>query len=126
MTVKILTVDDSRAVRMIVKKAFKGYDCKILEAGNGGDALDIAARELPDLIILDITMADISGMEVLERLKQEDATRGIHVMMLTAEKSSRFMVQAVKLGIKDYLHKPFKPEQLIESAGRVLELVPKS
>ncbi|MCP3951018.1 MAG: response regulator [Desulfobacterales bacterium] len=122
MSVKILTVDDSKTVRMIVKRTFKPFACEILEAGSGEEGLATAARETPDLVILDITMAGMSGLEVLEEMKQTPALETIPVIMLTAERGNQYMVRAVKLGIKDYLHKPFKPEQLIESAGRVVDL----
>ena len=56
MTAKILTVDDSKTVRIIVRKTFKSYDCEILEAGNGVEGLALAAKSMPDLILLDVTM----------------------------------------------------------------------
>ncbi|HXP62275.1 MAG TPA: response regulator, partial [Dongiaceae bacterium] len=56
MSVKILTIDDSKTIRMIVAKAFKPYDCTILEAANGIVGLAVASRERPDLVLLDYTM----------------------------------------------------------------------
>ncbi len=85
MRYKILTVDDSKTVRIIVKKAFKGYDCDILEAGNGVEGLAVAAKETPDLILLDVTMPVMDGVEMLTKLKADPALKGIPVMMLTAE-----------------------------------------
>ncbi len=85
MSSKILTVDDSRMVRLIVARAFQPYGCDVYEAANGADGLATAAAILPDLIFLDITMADMNGLEVLENLRKVEALQAIPVVMLTAE-----------------------------------------
>ena len=69
MSYKILTVDDSRMVRLIVAKIFMPYGCDVYEAGNGTDALAVAEAVLPDLIFLDITMADMSGLDRAGKFK---------------------------------------------------------
>jgi CheY-like chemotaxis protein len=122
MTVKILTVDDSKTIRMIVKKAFKPFDCKLFEAENGVEGLAAAAKEKPDLIILDITMPVMNGIEMLEKLKGESDLKDIPVIMLTAESGKDNVMQIVKMGVKDYMVKPFKGEQLIERAEKVVQL----
>ena len=68
MRYKILTVDDSKTVRIIVKKAFKTYDCEIIEASNGVEGLATAAKEAPDVILLDVTMPVMDGVEMLTKL----------------------------------------------------------
>ena len=70
MRKKILTVDDSKTVRIIVRKAFKTYDCEITEAGNGVEGLAVAAREMPDLILLDVTMPVMDGVKLGGQLLQ--------------------------------------------------------
>lgn len=125
MSVKILTVDDSKTIRMIVKKAFKPFDCVLVEAENGVEGLAIAAKEKPDLIVLDITMPVMNGIEMLEKLKAEPGLKEIPVIMLTAESGKENVVQIVKMGVKDYMVKPFKGEQLIERAEKVVKLEPK-
>ena len=70
MALKVLTVDDSKTIRMIVKKAFKDYDCEMFEAENGVEGLAIAAKEKPGLIVLDITMPVMNGIEMLEKIKE--------------------------------------------------------
>ncbi|MCD6271349.1 MAG: response regulator [Deltaproteobacteria bacterium] len=122
MTVKILTVDDSKTIRMIVKKAFKPFDCKLSEAENGVEGLAAAAKEKPDLIVLDITMPVMNGIEMLEKLKGEPDLQDIPVIMLTAESGKDNVMQIVKMGVKDYMVKPFKGEQLIERAEKVVQL----
>lgn len=71
MSLKILTVDDSKAVRIIVKRSFKEYDCEIVEAANGVEGLAAAAKEKPDLILLDVTMPVMDGVEMLAKLKSD-------------------------------------------------------
>lgn len=122
MTVKILTVDDSKTIRMIVKKAFKPFDVELLEAENGVEGLAVAGKSKPDLIILDITMPVMTGVEMLGKLKEQDSLKNIPVIMLTAESGKENVMQIVKMGVKDYMVKPFKGEQLIERAGKFLDI----
>jgi two-component system cell cycle response regulator len=126
MRYKILTVDDSKTVRIIVRKAFKTFDCEILEAGNGVEGLALAAKENPDLILLDVTMPVMDGVEMLTKLKADPALKGIPVMMLTAEGGRDNVLKIAKIGVRDYLVKPFKEDVLIEKAGRVIDLKPLS
>ncbi|MBI5063420.1 MAG: response regulator [Desulfatitalea sp.] len=120
MAHKILTVDDSRTIRMIVKNAFKPYECELFEAENGRDGLALAAQIKPDLIILDITMPVMTGIEMLTKLLQNEALKGIKVIMLTAESGRDNVMNIVKLGVKDYIVKPFKGDQLIDRVKLVL------
>lgn len=124
MAYKILTVDDSKTIRMIVKKAFKPYNCELFEGENGVEGLAIAAKEMPDLIILDITMPVMTGIEMLGKLKAENDLKDIPVIMLTAESGKENVMQIVKMGVKDYIVKPFKGEQLIERAKNIIKLRP--
>lgn len=126
MRYKILTVDDSKTVRIIVRKAFKSYDCDILEAGNGVEGLAVAAKEQPDLILLDITMPVMDGVEMLTKLKADPQLKAIPVMMLTAEGGRDNVLKIAKIGIRDYIVKPFKEDILIEKAGRIIDLKPLS
>ena len=126
MRYKILTVDDSKTVRIIVRKAFKSYDCEILEAGNGVEGLAIAAKDMPDLILLDVTMPVMDGVEMLTKLKADPQLKPIPVIMLTAEGGRDNVLKIAKIGVRDYLVKPFKEEALIEKTGRVIELKPLS
>lgn len=122
MAVKILSVDDSRTIRLIVGRAFKPYDCIVVEAANGEEGLAVAAREQPDLIILDVTMPVMDGVTMLTQLKADAALKAIPVIMLTAESGRENVLQIARLGVRDYLVKPFQEDQLIEKAGRVVTL----
>ena len=86
------------------------------------EGLAIAAKEMPDLIILDITMPVMTGIEMLGKLKAESDLKDIPVIMLTAESGKENVMQIVKMGVKDYIVKPFKGEQLIERAKNILKL----
>ena len=125
MALKVLTVDDSKTIRMIVKKAFKPYECELFEAENGVEGLSLAGREKPDLIILDITMPVMTGTEMLEKMKIDPLLKDIPVIMLTAESGKENVMKIVKMGIKDYMVKPFKGDQLIERVTKIFKLVEK-
>lgn len=122
MALKVLTVDDSKTIRMIVKKAFKPYDCVLFEGENGVDGLAIATKEKPDLIVLDITMPVMSGTEMLSKLKAEKDLKDIPVIMLTAEAGKDNVMKIVQMGVNDYMVKPFKGEQLIDRVQKILTL----
>src|SRR5690349_17899534 len=122
MRYKVLTVDDSKTVRIIVKKAFKPFDCEIFEAANGVEGLAVAAKETPDLILLDVTMPVMDGVEMLTKLKADPTLKAIPVIMLTAEGGRDNVLKIAKIGVRDYLVKPFKEEVLIEKAKRVIDL----
>lgn len=124
MSLKILTVDDSKAVRIIIRKAFTNYDVTIIEAANGVEGLAAASKEIPDLILLDVTMPVMDGVEMLTKLKSDAALKAMPVIMLTAEAGRENVLKIAKIGIRDYIVKPFKDDVLIEKVGRVVELRP--
>jgi len=126
MATKILSVDDSRTIRLIVGKAFRPFDVQMCEAANGEEGLAAAAREKPDLIILDVTMPVMDGVTMLTKLKEDAALKTIPVIMLTAESGRDNVLQIAKIGVRDYLVKPFKEDQLIEKAGRIVTLQKKA
>ena len=124
MSNKILTVDDSKTVRLVVRKAFKPYQCEIVEAGDGVEGLSVASKEMPDLILLDVTMPVMDGVEMLTRLKSDAALKGIPVIMLTAEGGRDHVLKVAKLCVRDYIVKPFKEDLLVEKVGRIVDLKP--
>ncbi len=126
MRYKILTVDDSKTVRIIVKKAFKSFDCEILEAANGVEGLAMAAKEAPDVVLLDITMPVMDGVEMLTKLKSDPMLKGIPVVMLTAEGGREHVLKIAKIGVRDYIVKPFKEELLVEKVMRIIDIKPLS
>lgn len=126
MAQKILSVDDSRTIRLIVAKAFRPFDCQIVEASNGEEGLATAARERPELILLDVTMPVMDGVTMLTKLKENEELKNIPVIMLTAESGRENVLHIAKLGVRDYLVKPFKEQELLEKAGKVIALEKKA
>jgi two-component system cell cycle response regulator len=126
MSHKILTIDDSKAVRMIIQRAFASQDCVFCQAGDGVAGLAMAEAENPDLIILDVTMPVMDGITMLGKLRANPAVKGIPVIMLTAESSKDNIANVTQLGINDYLVKPFKDEHLLEKAVKIIPLLPKA
>ena len=119
---KILTVDDSKTIRMIVARAFKSFACEILEAADGVEGLAIVNREKPDIILLDYTMPVMDGFEMLNKLRSDPETKGIPVVMLTAEAGRENVLKIARMGVRDYLVKPFKEELVVERVGRIIDL----
>jgi two-component system cell cycle response regulator len=122
MSHKILSIDDSKAVRMIIRRAFSTYDSTICEAANGEEGLAVAAAEKPDLILLDITMPTMDGITMLGLLKKDAALKDIPVVMLTAEHGQANVANIVSLGVRDYCVKPFEDEQIVAKVAAILPL----
>ncbi len=122
---KILMVDDSRTFRLLVRKVFEPFECELFEAENGKIGLEIAAREKPDLIILDVTMPVMNGEEMLKRLKMRDDLKALPVIMLTAESEQARVLEFAKIGIQDYMIKPLKGGRLIKAAKKLFTLSPR-
>ena len=122
MPTKILSIDNSRTIRLIIGRTLKPYDCELHEAANGEEGLVVAAREKPDLIVLDITMPVMDGVEMLTRLREQPELKATPVIMLTAESARENVAYMARLGVRDYLVKPFTSDQLLEKIGRVVPL----
>src|SRR5262245_57602378 len=123
MSPKILSVDDSKAVRMSLSRLFTPFACELCEAVNGRDGLEVAARERPDLIILDYNMPVMDGVSMLQRLREDSGLRRSPVIMLTTESSAENIATVARLGVRDYVTKPFNEELLLAKAARVVSLV---
>jgi two-component system cell cycle response regulator len=111
---------------MIIQRAFRQHDCAFCEAANGAEGLIAAAREKPDLIILDITMPVMDGVAMLTKLREDGELKDLPVIMLTAESGRDSVAKVASLGVRDYLVKPFKDEQLLEKASRIIPLQKKA
>ncbi len=112
-TESILLVDDNPTNLQVLFQTLEGVGCKLLIAKNGQGALTIAARALPDLILLDIMMPDIDGYEVCRKLKSNPATADIPVIFLSALGETEDKVKGLRLGAVDYITKPFQPAEAI-------------
>ncbi len=121
---KLLTIDDSKTIRMILARAFKEYDCALIEASNGEEGLKAAAEQKPDVIILDITMPQMDGIQMLKLLRERGDNTP--VIMLTAEGGASSIEKASHLGVSDYISKPFQNEAIVEKVQKVIPLTKKA
>lgn len=117
---RVLTVDDSRAIRQIVSKQLAELGCDTDEAEDGEKGLQRLEEIEVDLILLDVTMPVMDGPEMLRRLRE--AGNKTPVIMLTSESKRSVIATALKLGIEDYVLKPFKPEELREKVQKVIRI----
>lgn len=116
---KILIADDEPGIRLLVSRML-GEEYVVLEAADGEEALDIAERQQPALILMDLMMPKIDGYAACFRIKTDQVTREIPVVMLTAighELNKRF---AEEMGANGYITKPFTREALLEEMRRLL------
>ncbi len=125
MSKKILTIDDSKMVRMIVTSTFLPYDCLIVGAADGAEGVEVALKEKPDIIFLDITMPVLNGIDTLAKIRATPEIAAIPVVMLTAESDGQRLGMADQLKVSGYIAKPFKGEQLIALTKKIIPLAPK-
>ncbi len=124
MSIRALIVDDSSVMRKIVERSLRqaGIDLtQVLEAGNGADALKVLAANEVDLILSDINMPVMDGLEFIRELKSTGITEKTPVVMITTEGSESNVMQALSCGAKGYIRKPFTAEQVKEHVSPVLE-----
>lgn len=117
---RILVVDDEPDIVALVvyHLAKEGY--RVSSASSGTEALATARQERPALIVLDLMLPGLSGFEVLEQLRADEATAGIAVLMLTARKEEPDRIKGLSLGADDYLTKPFSPQELVLRVRAIL------
>ena len=115
---RVLTVDDSRAVRAIIAKSLVEWGCEYAEAENGADGLAKLEAESFDVVLLDVTMPVMDGPEMLKQLRESG--NKTPVIMLTAESKTSIVAGVLKLGINDYILKPFKPADLRAKMAKVV------
>ena len=117
---RILVVDDEPENQLLIRMILQGegYDVEVKD--NGLDAL-AAARESPfSVIVLDVMMPDLNGFEVYAQLRADECTRELPVIMLTALAQRKDYEQAAQLGVKDYVTKPFEPDELLSRVRAAL------
>jgi two-component system chemotaxis response regulator CheY len=121
--VRTLIVDDSSVMRKIVERALRqaGLETMVVhEAGSGVEGLDLLRAKQVDLILSDINMPSMDGLEFLRQLRAQNLAPGVPVVMITTESSEEHVKQAILAGAQGYIRKPFTAEQVKE---RVLPLI---
>ena len=116
----ILICDDNELLVELLSFRLENKGYRVLIARDGAQAVELAEQHLPDAIILDTMMPVMDGQLVLRRLRGQSETAAIPVIMLTARKQQRDIVDAFDLGANDYLVKPFIPEELMMRLARLL------
>jgi two-component system chemotaxis response regulator CheY len=120
---RTLIVDDSTVMRKIVERSLRqaGLDPLVVyEAGSGSEGLDVLKAKQVDLILSDINMPSMDGLEFLRQIKAQNLAPGVPVVMITTESSEEHVKQAILAGAEGYIRKPFTAEQVKE---RVLALL---
>ena len=124
---RALIVDDSSVMRKIVERSLRQaglYLSEVKEASNGAEALALLANSSVELILCDINMPVMDGLEFVMRLKGVPNAKGVPVIMITTEGGETHVVQALSAGARGYIRKPFTPEQIKEQVLPLVE-VPK-
>ena len=117
---KVLVVDDDALIRFTVKKLLEARGHEVIVAAGGKEGIKAAAKHRPDLIILDICMPDMDGLAVLKTLKEQKATSGIPVIMLTGVDTRESIKEAMYWYTERYIVKPFEEAELHAAIERVL------
>ena len=120
---RVLVVDDEPDIVALVAYHLAKSGYRVATASSGTDALESVRRERPALVVLDLMLPGMSGYEVLEQLRANDATQDVAVLMLTARREEPDRIQGLSLGADDYLTKPFSPQELVLRVGAILRRV---
>jgi CheY-like chemotaxis protein len=120
MAHKVLVVDDDLVVHWVLGRFLEGTGAQLVRANNGHEALELVARDLPQLIILDVMMPDMGGFTVLRQLKNAEATKGIPVIVLTSLAQRTAQLEATASGADLFLSKPFTAAQLLAALKKFL------
>lgn len=119
---KVLLVDDDHDVLQTLQAAFEPTGCQLFTSRNGNKAIEIAQRENPDLIVLDMMLPGRSGFLVLEKLKADKLpSEKPYIIMLTANEGMRHQMYAEARGVNDYFHKPASLERLLSRSEEIIQ-----
>ena len=115
MTSSILVIDDDADVRLLCRMNLERGDVTVTEAASGAEGLESARRDLPAVIVLDLMMSQMDGVEVLRRLKEDPLTESVPVLILTAKASGYERDRCTSLGAAAFMTKPFSMEELAQT-----------
>ncbi|MCX5687735.1 MAG: response regulator transcription factor [Candidatus Omnitrophica bacterium] len=117
---KILIIEDEKDIAKMLDYNLKKEGFKILSANNGEDGLDMACKENPDLVLLDLMLPEMDGLDVCKAIKNDAKTAHIPIIILTAKAQEADKIVGLELGADDYVTKPFSPRELIARIKAVL------
>ena len=119
--VTVLVVDDDPVIMRLLEVNFEMEGYTVLTAVDGEQALERIRADGPDLVVCDIMMPKVNGLEVVERLRADEATKGIPVILLSAKAQASEVQKGLDAGADDYITKPFDPLELIERVQALLQ-----
>ena len=120
---RVLVVDDEPDIVALVAYHLVKAGYRVSTASTGPDAVAQAKAERPAMLVLDLMLPGMSGFEVLEQLRADEATRDVAVLLLTARKDEPDRIRGLSLGADDYLTKPFSPQELVLRVGAILRRI---
>ena len=116
----ILIADDSRTIVSMVASRLERSGYEVLTTANGEDALSLATERLPALVILDVEMPKLDGYEVTRRLRANEATSALPIVLLTSHDDEAALAKGYEAGANEYITKPFSPQDLVTAIERIL------
>ncbi|HWP81137.1 MAG TPA: response regulator [Bacteroidota bacterium] len=120
MAQTIVVAEDQHHIRALIEYKLKNSGYQVVAVADGAAALEKVKEVSPDLVLLDVMMPLMTGFEVLAALKQDDKTRDIPVLLVTAQSREEEVVKGLELGAEDYITKPFSPNELAARVKIVL------
>lgn len=120
---KILIVEDEKDIVKMLEYNLKKEGFRVITAYDGEDAIDLATREHPDIVLLDLMLPGMDGLEVCKSLKAQNKSKDIPIIMLTAKSQEADKVLGLELGADDYVTKPFSPRELLARIKAVLRRI---
>ena len=121
--VRVLVIDDEAPIRLLCRVNLEAEGIEVLEAADGKSGLDLARAEHPDVVLLDVMMPGLDGWRVAEELLEDDETRGIPIIFLTARAEFRDRARGLDIGGVDYVTKPFNPLELAPLVRDLLDRI---
>jgi two-component system cell cycle response regulator len=106
----------------MLKRVFRPFHCELFEAADGMEGLEAVITHQPDLIMLDYNMPVMDGVTMLRKMREHDNIKRTPVIMLTAEDSNEIISTVARLGVRDYIIKPFEDEILLSKVSRIINL----
>jgi two-component system chemotaxis response regulator CheY len=117
----VIVVDDSPTMRMLVAFALRKYvGLEIREAGNGVEALEVLARKTTDLMVVDINMPEMNGLELIKAIRADPDNAELPIIVITTEGSDEDIRRGLQAGATEYLVKPFQPQKLHSILDRLM------
>jgi two-component system alkaline phosphatase synthesis response regulator PhoP len=124
---KILIAEDERDIRELIAFSLQGLGgFSVVQASNGVEAVERATAEIPDLILMDVRMPRMTGYDACKKLKENDSTRSIPVIFLSAKGQDQEIQQGLAVGAEEYILKPFAPDELVNQVRGVLKRIGKA